>query len=224
MSGGFIVFAGLLAFAQVDVVERFRQTGVFWRQLEVAKEIVALGDARVMPQLESWLMHVDRHRRANTAFIFAALDDERGWRTLESILTDWSDRPEGQGIPAGRFSAAAQIRADRYYAVHVIGELRRVRGLALLAPLLDDPAVNYKAVWALGEIGGPQAVELLIRALDDPSADVCVIAVQSLERLHARDALPRLRTLRGDDRRTRFGTPTSVSDAVKAAIATLERQ
>lgn len=168
----------------------------------------------------------DRHLRANAAFIFAAFGDDRGWEVLSATLSDMSDRAEGQGVPMassnGQFSLAAQIRADRYYAVHLLGELKDERAVPMLVPLLTDSQVNYKVAWALGEIGGEAAVDLLIGSLDDRSADVRVITIHALEKLGARKALPRLRALLSDFEKSHFGLQESVSDAAKAAIATLQ--
>jgi HEAT repeat protein len=194
--------------------------------LEVAKKIVALRDTRMLTELESWLTIEDRHLRGNAAFIFAGLGDDRGWEILGAILGDMSNRAEGQGIPMapsnGQFSLAAQISADRYYAVHLLGELKDERAVPILVPLLTDSQVHYKVAWALGEIGGEAAVDLLIGALDDESADVRVIAIHSLEKLGARKALPRLRALLGDEEKSHFGAQESVSEAARAAITTLQ--
>lgn len=88
----------------------------FWRQFNVAKQIVGTGEARVLQRLEPWLTREDRHSRGNAAFVFASLGDARGLETIRAMLTDRSARSEGQGIPVGKFSLAGQIRADRYYA------------------------------------------------------------------------------------------------------------
>src|ERR1039457_2207137 len=47
------------------LLEEFRNTGIFWQQFEVAKRVVAIRDASLLPQLESWLSHEDRHLRGN---------------------------------------------------------------------------------------------------------------------------------------------------------------
>jgi len=54
---------------------------------------------------------------------------------------------------------------------------------------------------------------------DDPSARV--LAIFALERLNAREALPRLRALLQDNRRSGFGDRTTVADAAKHAIAVI---
>ena len=208
-----------------ELVEQFKSTNVFWRQFEVAKQIVTRGETWVLQELRDWLSHEDRHLRGNAAFIFASLGDDNGLKVIGAILTDTSDRREGQGVPMprgdGRFSLTAQIEADRYYAVHLLGELKDPRALPILIPLLADTKVNYNVAWALGEIGGRAAVQSLIDALGDKSSDVRVIAIQSLQKLGAKEALPRLLALLADNERSHFGEQLSVAAAAKAAIAKL---
>jgi len=38
----------------------------------------------------------------------------------------------------------AQIQSDRYYAVHLLGELEDSRATPILIPLLQDTEINYK--------------------------------------------------------------------------------
>jgi HEAT repeat protein len=204
------------------LLEQFKSTGVFWQQLEVAQKVVEVRDASVLPQLESWLSQEDRHLRGNAAFLFAALGDHRGFDVITAILNDRSDRPEGQGIPGGRWSLAGQIAADRYYAVHLLGELKDPRAVPVLVALLHDEQVNYKVAWALGEIGGEPAIQGLMEALHDKNPDVRVIAIEALGNLNAKEALPSLRRLLDDNERSHFGQLVSVADAARAAIGKLE--
>jgi len=136
-----------------------------------------------LQRLEPWLDHEDRHVRGNAAFVFAGLGEARGLESIGLMLTDRSPRPKGQGIPADRFSVAGQIRADRYYAVHLLGELEDSRALDLLIPLLDDGEINYKVAWALGEIGDARATPPLMAALGNPDALVRVSAIHALVNL-----------------------------------------
>src|SRR5215471_20858063 len=133
----------------------------FEPQLEIAKKIVELNDHGVLPRLETWLNHEDRHFRANVAFIFAALGDTRGFQTHYSIIDDRSDRPLGQGIPPLRILRNTdpdgwwipeQVLADRYYAVHLLGVLRDPRAIEVLLPLVADDQLGAKVRWALVEI------------------------------------------------------------------------
>ena len=83
--------------------------------------------------------------------------------------------------------------------------------------------MNYKVPWALGEIGGPGAVQGLIGALSESSTDVRVVAIEALEKLNAKDALPDLRSLLDDNARSDFGEQVSVAEAARNAIFKLEQ-
>ena len=98
------------------------------------------------------------------------------------------------------------------------------RGVDLLIPLLNDKDVDYIVPWSLAEIGDPSAIGPLIQRTerDDPSARV--LAIYALEKLEARDALPRLRELLQDDRRSNFGDRTTVAEAARHAIATISQR
>jgi hypothetical protein len=208
------------------LVEQFKSEKVFWRQFTIAKEIVDRHDARVLPSLVAWLSHEDRHLRGNAAFIFGGLGDPRGFQVITDILTDRSDRPEGQGAAIassdGRYRVARQIADDRYYAAHLLGDLRDPRAVSILVPLLNDTEVSSIVPWALGQIGDKRAVGPLLDALDDGSPSLRVLSIYALETLNAREAVPRLISLLDDHRKSSFGAQVSVADAAKAAIAKLQ--
>lgn len=214
-----------------ELLQKFERTKIFWQQFELAKQIVNADDRRALQTLEPWLGHEDRHLRGNAAFVFASLGDERGFRVIRAMLSDRSYRPEGQGIPGGSFNLAApawwlssQIEADRYYAVHLLGELKDAGGVDLLIPLLNDDDINFKAAWALGEIKDRRAVAPLIEALRHKDALVRISAIHALERLRAKEAVPFLRAILNDTQLPRAGDQVSVGDAAKATIANLERE
>ena len=207
------------------LVEQFMKERFFWRQFEIAKAIVGKHDASVLPPLADWLDHQDRHIRGNVAFIFASSGDPRGLQAIADILTDRSERPEGQGITGvsgnGRYRFERQVAADRYYAAHLLGDLRDSRGVALLVPLLDDPETQSIVPWSLAEIGDRNAIQPLIAALDNDDPSIRVLVIYALEKLHAKEAVPRLLTLVNDERKSRFGALVTVSEAAKSAIANL---
>jgi HEAT repeat protein len=213
-----------------ELLERFTGEPVFWRQFDIAKALVARRDAPVLIPLERMLSHEDRHVRANVAFVFAGHGDPRGIAIIKAIVADRSDRPLGQGIPTTRSNLAQprwrlrrQVEADRYFAVHMLGELRDRRGIDVLVPLLEDPDVNYKVAWALGQIGDPRATRPLIAALDDGNAFMRVSAIQALEMLDATEALPWLRALVNDPELPGAGPRVPVGETAKAAIRKLTR-
>jgi HEAT repeat protein len=214
-----------------ELLAQFKSTTVFWQQFEVAKQIASIGDPRALRDLEPWLGREDRHLRGNAAFVFASMGDPRGFETISAMLTDRSHRLLGQGIPGGSFNTAApdwwldsQIKADRYYAIHLFGELKNSRAVDILIPLLDDEAINYHVAWALGEIGDQRATKPLIAALKSRDALVRVSAIHALERLEATEAIPQLRALLTDQAMPSAGPRVSVADTAKAAIATLQKR
>ena len=208
------------------LVERFKAEPVFWRQFDLGKAIVARHDPSVVPLLADWLGQQDRHIRANVAFVVGALGDSRGLPVLTAMLSDRSDRPVGQGIAQapsdGRYHVAAQIRADRDYAAHMLGDLRDPRAIPALVRLLNDPETRLGIPWALGQIGDSRAIAPLLDVLDQDDPSMRVLAIYALETLNAKAALPRLRTLLDDHRTTTFGAQVSVADAAQVAIMKLK--
>lgn len=208
------------------LIEQFKNETVFWKQIEIAKAIVGRRDATVLPPLAAWLGHEDRHIRGNVAFIFASFGDPRGLQTIADILADRSERPVRQGIPSapsdGRYRFERQVAADRYYAAHLLGDLKDPRGIAVLVPLVDDPETQSIVPWALGQIGDKRAIPPLIAALDNDDPSTRVLVIYALEALHAKAAVPRLLTLVDDNRKSNFGALVTVSEAAKAAIARLQ--
>jgi HEAT repeat protein len=215
-----------------ELLSLFRGSQFFFDQFDVAKELVALHDTGVLPPLVPELSNEDRHIRGNAAFVFAGLGDPRGFDVLLSILKDRSDRPPGQGVVLGggisapgtapAYNVKPQITADRYYAAHLLGDLKDPRAVPVLVSLLDEPEVNYIVPWSLGEIGDKRAVAPLIQALADSDPSMRVLAIYGLEQLHATDAIPALRRLLEDRQRTTFGNQVPVADAARAAITKLE--
>jgi HEAT repeat protein len=215
-----------------ELVSRFHSSQFFFDQFDVAKELVELRDPSVLPSLVGDLSNEDRHIRGNAAFVFAGLGDPRGFEVLLAILNDRSFRPSGQGVVLGggisapgttpAYNVKPQITADRYYAAHLLGDLKDPRAVPVLVSLLDEPEVNYIVPWSLGEIGDKRAVAPLIQTLADSDPSMRVLAIYGLEQLHATDAIPALRRLLEDHQRTTFGDLVPVADAARAAITKLE--
>jgi len=207
------------------LVDQFKNEKVFWRQVEIAKEIVKRHDVSVLSSLVDWLNHEDRHIRGNAAFIFGRLGDARGLQVITDILTDRSDRPEGQGgrtcCNNPRYSVELQIKQDRYYAVGLLGELSDAQAVSVLVPFLKDPEINYQVAWALGQIGDRRAVGPLLDILDDRSPTIRVPVIRALETLRAKEALPHLIPLLNDHRKP-DGGGVSVAEAARAAIENLQ--
>jgi HEAT repeat protein len=206
-----------------ELLRQFEGEGVFWRQFEVATSIVDAIDPSVLPRLEPWLTHEDRHLRGNAAFIFARLGDSRGFDVIAAIL---GDRSEGRAVwkisSVGTPWMQGQIVEDRYYAAHLLGDLKDPRAIPLLVPLLTQPGVQDIVPWSLGQIGDRSAIAPLIGSTTDPDPSMRVLAIYALVELTAAEALPRLRQLLGDDARSNFGKLESVAEAAQAAIAKLQ--
>ena len=212
--------AALHALAPAELVEQFKGETAFWLQMETGRVLADTGVRSAIRELEPLLTAEDRHVRGNAAFVLARLGDARGFDVIVQILADRSPRPVGQGIPiAVRDWSAAQIAADRYYAAHLLGDLKDRRGVPVLIPLLDDPVVRAAVAWSLAEIGDARAIGPLLAVLDRDDPSMRVIAISALERMSARKALPRLRELLADDRRANFGELLTVADAARHAIA-----
>src|ERR1700741_4079191 len=75
-----------------ELVEQFKTTTTFWKQFEVANQIVALHDKSVLQKLDPWLSNEDMHLRGNAAFIFASLGDDRGFQVIKAILENPSPK------------------------------------------------------------------------------------------------------------------------------------
>jgi HEAT repeat protein len=205
-----------------ELIQQFKSTPIFWQQFEVAKKVVALHDRSVLPRIESWLGDDDRHLRGNVAFVFASLGDDRGFQVITDILRDTKGkRPPGQGVATAPWSLRKQIITDRYYAAHLLGDLRDPRAVPILVPLLKDQDVNYIVPWSLGEIGDTSAIPPLIETLYDENPDMRVLAIYALKKLKAKEALPRIRAMVNDNERIHFDGLGTVAEAARAAIVEL---
>jgi HEAT repeat protein len=215
--------AELRALPTREALDRFKQEKLFFQKFEIGKALAERGDRSAIAELEGWLSHDDRHVRGVVAYVLARLGDPRGFDTIAAILADRSPRWTGQGTPTAKWTVHAQIRADRYYAAHLLGDLKDRRGVDLLIPLLRDEEVANIVPWSLAEMADPRVIPPLIAELerDDPSARV--LAIGALETLNAREALPRLRGLLQDDRHPTFGNRITVADAAKHAIAVISQ-
>ena len=203
--------------AAVELVRQFKAQRNPYFQVDVAKKLVALGDSSVLPELEPYLNDETRMVRGNAALVFAGLGDHRGFQIILDILNDKSTN--GREI---RGSTINPVRDDRYFAAHLLGDLKDPRAVPILIPLLRDTDVNYIVPWSLGEIGDKSAIPPLIETLGDKNPDMRALAIYALQTLNAKQALLRIRALVNDDQRIHFDGLGPVSQAAKEAIATLE--
>jgi HEAT repeat protein len=178
--------------------------------------------AELISKLESLLTHEDRQLRGNAAFTLAKLGDPRGFEVIVGILGDRSEqRAVHQISSVGRPWVQGQIREDRYYAAHLLGELKDPRAVPFLVPLLTDPDVNYIVPWSLAQIGDRSAVQPLIATLSSRNPSMRVLAIHALEDLRATEALPKLRELLRDNERCNFDKSESVAHAAQSTIGKL---
>ncbi len=216
--------AELKASSARTLLDRFKREQVFWRQFEIGQALAAKADRGAIRELESWLTLEDRHARGNAAFVLARLGDPRGFDTIARMLADRSPRSPGAGVPGGTWTLDAQIKTDRYYAAHLLEDVKDRRAVPLLIPLLNDRDVNAIVPWSLARIGDRQAISPLLAVLGGHDASMRVPAIYALEQLHAREALPRLRELRRGHKRTcSFGELVTVAEAARRAIVTISQ-
>jgi HEAT repeat protein len=174
-----------------QLVKQFKTTTTFWKQFEVAKQIVALHDKSVLQELEPWLSNEDMQLRGNAAFIFASLGDDRGFQIIKAILENRSPkRAVSMFNDAGRLSPELQIQQDRYYAAYLFGDLKDARAVPILIPLLRDEEVKEVVRWSLGQIGDKSAIPPLKEALGDHSLTMRASALLAIEKLQAKEGLP----------------------------------
>lgn len=205
------------------LIQQFEGEKVFWRQFKIAKAIAERNDPSVLPRLEPWLAHNDRHLRGNAAFIFGRLGDRRGFDVIVAILGDHSETRTVESISSnGTPFVKGQIREDRYYAAHLLGDLKDPRAIPILVPLLADSDINYIVPWSLAQIGDRSAIAPLIATLTDRNPSMRVLAIKALANLNATEALPQLRLLLNDQERCNFDKFESVADAAKEAITALQ--
>ena len=204
------------------LISEFDHSRFFWQQLQAAQEIVALNDPAVLPHFEHYLTSEDRHLRGNAAFVLAGFGRERGLKIIFQILQDRSSpRAESEGGTSAPWAIAEQIKADRYYAVHLLSLLKNPQAVPVLVPFLKDRDINYEVAWALGEIGDRAAIRPLMNALSDPSPDMRVASIDALVQLNAKGAIPSLRLLLGDNERIHTGDARTVAESAKSAITKL---
>jgi hypothetical protein len=203
-----------------ELLDRFKRANVL-EQPAIAPLLAAKLDRDTIPELEPLLVDDDRYVRGNAALVLGLLGDPRGFDTISHILADRSSRPPVAERTRGRWSLQAQIRGDRYYAAHLLGDLKDSRGVDLLIPLLNDDDVAYIVPWSLAEIGDRRVIGPLIGQLTIDNPSLRVLAIYALERLNAREALPRLRELLQDNRSSNFAGATTVAEAARRAIAVI---
>jgi PBS lyase HEAT-like repeat-containing protein len=137
-----------------ELIDRFKREQFFWRQFEIGERLVASGDRRIIGELDAWLTHPDLRIRGNVAFVLGRLGDARGYTTLLEIVGTPSSQEVGPAAASARWTTLRQISGERYYAAHLLGELKDPRAVPLLIALLNDDDVSAAAQRAINRIEG----------------------------------------------------------------------
>ena len=155
------------------LVQAFRSAKSFWQQGEVADKLIAAGDRSVIPKIEDILKHEQRSRRCNAGLVLAGLGDERGFRAIVVELKDTGPRAVSEARPGSKSSS---ITSDRYYAVHVLGQLGDKRAVPILLEYLSDETIDYQVAIVLGQLGDKRAIPPLKKMLqhEDPRRRISV--------------------------------------------------
>ncbi|TKJ33501.1 MAG: hypothetical protein CEE38_20280 [Planctomycetes bacterium B3_Pla] len=150
-----------------ELVKAFSSAEYFWQQGDVARELVALGDAKIVPRIEKHLDTQDRRRRCNAALVLAGLGDKRGLAIIIAELEDKKPRPTDRIGSDGRPYPEGQIRSDRYYAALLLGQLGKKEAVPVLIKATKDKTINYQAAISLGKIGEKSAIPALRKMAKD---------------------------------------------------------
>ena len=212
----------LRALSSRELLDHFKRANPYDRPA-LAPLLAAKRDPDTIRELQPLLLVEDRHLRGSAALVLGLSGDPRGFDTIAGILADRSSRPPGV-IGFGNWSLRAQIRADRYHAAHLLGDLKDPRGVDLLLPLLNDDDVADIVPWSLAEIGDRRVIGALIGQLAIANPSRRVLAIHALEHLNAGEALPRLRELLQDIGRSNFAGGTTIAEAARHAIAVISQR
>ena len=144
----------------------FRTETVFWKQIEIGKQLAALNDKSVIPAMVEIAKSPDRRIRCNAGYVLAKLGDERGLATVLAELRDKSPERKVEEIRSdGKPNVAGQISSDRYYAAHVLGEIGDTRAVPALIAMVQDNDLTGQAAYILGKLGDKGALPTLREAL-----------------------------------------------------------
>ena len=197
------------------VISRFANAGSFWQQTEIARQLIAMGDASVIPAIEPHLATNDRRRRCNAAFVLAGLGDERG---VAILISELEDTEPGSRVVEAPDTGPGQVVADRYLAALLLGELRERRAVPALIAATRDESINYRAASSLGEIGDASALPAL-REMAAIAPEQRVFAGYGIAALRASDGFDILEDVAVSDRQW-----TKRRHAVELAGKTLDRR
>ena len=156
-----------------ELLREFNDEKISWKQNEVCRGLIAIGDKRVVIEMIPMLASENRHIRCNAGWVLAGLGDERGLPAVLAELKDTSDRPVGPERIRndGTRYVAGQITEDHYYAAWVLEKIGDRRAVPALIEALHDEAIDYEAALVLGHLGDQRAVPALLAALERAKGD-----------------------------------------------------
>ncbi len=167
----------------LSLLEAFKAERVLWKQANIGRELIALGDKSAIPEVAKMLKSQECSVRCNAGWVLVGLGDERGLVAVLAELKDTSPRPTKRIRSDGTPDVAGQIRQDRYYAAHVLGETGDRRAVPALIEVLKDESINYQAAIILGKLGDRRAVRPLKQMLKIPDPSQRLWAAYGLARL-----------------------------------------
>jgi HEAT repeat protein len=185
-----------------ELLAAFRAAGNSIGQQEAAAALLKADDRKaVIEAMLPLLDATDRRTRCNAGWILGAFGDARGFDAVLKELQDAVPRAVQQGRirSDGRPDFQGQVTSDRYYAIHILGELKDRRAVPALVAVLNDPVLDYQAAIALGKIGSRDAVEPLKRMSQSASPSSRLLAFHALAKLGESSGLPALLAALADD-------------------------
>lgn len=163
------VAQGQLRPATEKLLGEFLTPEVPWQQGDIGQKLVTLGDRAVVPKLLPLLQSPDRSLRCNAGRVLAGLGDDRGFFAVLAVLEDTNPgterKTESRTSDGKHPDFIRQMRQDRYYAAHVLGEIGDKRAVPALIQTLPDKSINYQSAMILGKLGDKSAIPALRAAL-----------------------------------------------------------
>jgi HEAT repeat protein len=145
-----------------ELLSAFSSVPHSWQQMNVAEEMISLGDKSLIQGMEAFLTSESRRERCNAALVLAALGDDRGSAIILREFNDKEPRPTKLRRSDGKPDPRSQIIEDRSYAAFLLARLKERSAVSALIEALNDERLTYRVAISLGEIGDPSAIPALL--------------------------------------------------------------
>ena len=145
-----------------ELLKAFSSVQHSWQQMNVAEEMIKLGDKSVVADIEPFLTSETRQERCNAALVLAALGDDRGSAIILREFNDKEPRPTELFRSDGKPDPKSQIIEDRSYAAFLLARLKVRSAVPALIEALNDERLTYRAAISLGTIGDASAIPALL--------------------------------------------------------------